>query len=194
VKRRNLTAEELALWRQAMSNTKPLPGRDADESLEDLPLKAPLPSQFREAVRSLPSAPGTSHPPAARAPKPSSGGLDAAAKRRLRRGRIEVEGRVDLHGMRRAEAHSALAHYLAESQAAGRRCILVITGKGGRTTGAGEGDFVTRGDGVLRQQVPQWLRQEPSSSRIFAVEQAHPRHGGAGALYVFLRKFPKDGP
>src|SRR3546814_11465302 len=74
--------------------------------------------------------------------------------------------------MTQAEAHRALAAFLADSQAAGRRCVLVITGKG------------TRGEGVLRAAVPRWLNEPPERSRVLSFSSAHPRHGGAGRLSV----------
>ncbi|MFP4003251.1 MAG: Smr/MutS family protein [Alphaproteobacteria bacterium] len=195
MKRRNVTEEELALWRQAMRNTTPLPGRGVDSGSGDAgaePSASAVPSRptappGETASAAVPKADADAGPKTV--PRPLPGGLDAATRRRLRRGRTEIEGRVDLHGMRRAEAHLVLTRFIAESQLSGRRCVLVITGKGGRPFPDGEAAFMRRdGDGVLRREVPRWLAQEPNASRVFAIEQAHPRHGGAGALYVFLRK------
>jgi len=206
VKRRDLTADELALWRRAMRNTMPLPGRTQEIAVEPAGTPAAAAGNAqRPPARSAPqSAPqpsatdktqpaGTASAPPPTAAPPS--GVDAATNRRLRRGRLTVEARCDLHGMRQFEAHGALNRFIAESQAAGRRCVLVITGKGGRIADTGDAPFMQRQeDGVLRRQVPHWLRQEPNASLVFAIEPAHARHGGSGALYVFLRKSRKAAP
>ena len=98
---------------------------------------------------------------------------------RLRRGLLPVEGRIDLHGMTQDQAHGALDRYLAASGAAGRRCVLVITGKGYRPDGS---------TGVLRAAVPRWLNQMPNRERVLAFCHATPADGGEGALYVLLRR------
>ncbi|HEX7970035.1 MAG TPA: Smr/MutS family protein, partial [Stellaceae bacterium] len=96
---------------------------------------------------------------------------------RLRRGELGIEARLDLHGMTQEEAHRALDDFLACAQHAGRRCVLVITGKGG----AGRG-------GILRSAVPRWLNEAPNRARLLAFAAAQPKHGGAGALYLLLRR------
>ena len=105
--------------------------------------------------------------------------VDRATAERLRRGALAIDGRLDLHGLTQDEAHAALERFLAGSAARGRRCVLVITGKG-------LGDSFGRG--VLRQAVPRWLNQAPNRARILAVMPAQPKHGGAGALYVLLKR------
>lgn len=191
MKRRRPTTEELALWRRAMRGTTPLPGRadETDGETETAEPSVSFRSQPPPPANRKPVSPGAFRPSEPDRPPPPPGGVDAATRRKLRRGRAPVEGRVDLHGMRRAEAHLALTRFIAESQLAGRRCVLVITGKGGRLSAEGDAAFMQRSEeGVLRRQVPLWLAQEPIASRVFAVEQAHPRHGGSGAFYVFLRR------
>ncbi|TCZ75519.1 Smr/MutS family protein, partial [Lysobacter sp. N42] len=86
--------------------------------------------------------------------------------------------RIDLHGMTRQAAHGALANYIHRAADRGLRCIIVITGKG---SAGGEA-------GVLRREVPHWLNQPDLRPRIVSFVQAQPRHGGAGALYVLLRR------
>lgn len=117
---------------------------------------------------------------------------DGVLARKIRRGRVEVDARLDLHGMRQSEAHAALDRFIALCVARGRRCALIITGKGGRREPQWENDgpFTSSRteDGVLRRQVPLWLAQEPVCSKILTVESAHQRDGGSGAYYVFLRK------
>ena len=103
-------------------------------------------------------------------------GLDRASAERLRRGRYPIEARLDLHGMTQAEAHRALHGFVAGSRAIGRRVVLVITGHG-RISG-----------GVLKAAVPRWLNEPELRRHVLAITPAQPRDGGAGALYLLLRK------
>ena len=111
--------------------------------------------------------------------------MDAKAFGRMSRGRIAPEARIDLHGMTIAEAHPELIRFVLNAQGQGMRLILVITGKG--RPGPDDGP-IPRRPGVLRHQVPQWLRQVPLAPAVLQVAEAHQRHGGAGALYVYLRR------
>jgi DNA-nicking Smr family endonuclease len=106
--------------------------------------------------------------------------IDRRLKQRLARGQIEIDGRIDLHGRTLNEAHAALLRFLHRAQGEGARIVLVITGKGGPDP--------ERGRGVLRRQVPLWLTLPDLRSYVLAVEEAHIAHGGAGALYVRLRR------
>ena len=130
-------------------------------------------------------APVLHRPPPAR-PQPLPpldrfAGVDRATAERLKRGRYQVEARLDLHGMTQAEAHRALAGFVGRSRAAGRRCVLVITGHG-RMTG-----------GVLKSAVPRWLAEPGLRPDVLAITPAQPRAGGDGALYVLLRRLPQRG-
>lgn len=158
-----LSAEDLALWRHVTRADTPLPGRaeavEAPEVEARPPQRGPLP-----ALVLPPLEPG----------RPA--GIDKRSAQRLRRGRTAIDACLDLHGHTQAEAHRMLNAFLGGQQAAGRRCVLVITGKG------------ERGEGVLRRAVPHWLAESPNRDRVLALEPAQPRHGGAGALYVLLRK------
>ncbi|HYM71881.1 MAG TPA: Smr/MutS family protein [Stellaceae bacterium] len=121
----------------------------------------------------LPPAPAADLPPLA---LDRFAGIDRARAERLKRGRLPVEARLDLHGMTQAEAHRALAGFVRNSRAAGRRCVLVITGRG------------AVGGGVLRAAVPRWLAEPEFRPHLLAIATAQPRDGGAGALYVMLRR------
>jgi DNA-nicking Smr family endonuclease len=110
-------------------------------------------------------------------------GVDTRTVERLRRGRLAIEATIDLHGMTQAEAHAALDGFLAAAQARGQRCLLIITGKGTLRE-----DIGMPRHGVLRQQVPRWLNQRPNRDRVLAFAGAQQRHGGAGALYVLLKR------
>ncbi|TNE59755.1 MAG: DNA mismatch repair protein MutS [Alphaproteobacteria bacterium] len=193
---RRLTPEEERLWRLAMRGTSPIkPGQNRLSEREAGETSKPLRQTDKKHSRPEPAAPQMTPPKAPPPPPPQDlSNLDRSSAQRVRRGKIEVDGRIDLHGMSQAEAHDALIRYLLSASAHGRRVVLVITGKGrkGRAGHFWEDEprdvFDGRGEGVLKAQVPLWLRQSPLRERIFSVQEAHPRHGGAGALYVFLKK------
>jgi DNA-nicking Smr family endonuclease len=105
-----------------------------------------------------------------------SSGIDRATAQRFRRGLRAIEARLDLHGMTQAEAHHALGEFVRAASAAGRRTLLVITGRG------------TDRPGILKDAVPRWLDQGELRRQVLAVAAAKPQHGGAGALYVLLRR------
>ncbi|MCX4199043.1 Smr/MutS family protein, partial [Methylobacterium organophilum] len=101
----------------------------------------------------------------------------------LRRGRLAIEARIDLHGMVQAEAHAALTGFLLRARAAGHSYVLVVTGKGG----PGYADAFSE-RGVLRRSVPHWLRGPDLRGIVLGFEEAARHHGGGGALYVRLRR------
>ncbi len=102
--------------------------------------------------------------------------LDFRTEQKLRRGRMEIEGTLDLHGMSQARAHGALNDFVMHAHRRSARCLLVITGKG------------KSGEGVLRQKLSDWLSQPPLAGMILKITQAQPRHGGGGAFYIYLRR------
>jgi DNA-nicking Smr family endonuclease len=124
-------------------------------------------------------------PPPVRPVPPSAPKLTTAppvhnrgAERRVRRGHVELSGRLDLHGCRAEEALGVLATFVqTQRERNGGGAVLVITGKG------------RGGTSVLRQSLPLWLDGPACRPHVSAFAQAHPRHGGAGAWYVFLRPF-----
>lgn len=111
--------------------------------------------------------------------------MDAKAFGRMVRGKLAPEARIDLHGMTLAEAHPELIHFVLGSHAAGMRLVLVITGKGKRREDTGP---IPQRMGALRHQVPQWLRVAPLGPVVLQVSEAHLKHGGSGAYYVYLRR------
>jgi DNA-nicking Smr family endonuclease len=107
-----------------------------------------------------------------------AGGLDRRQRERFRKGRMLIDGRLDLHGHTQAQAHDELLAFLRASRAKGARCILVITGKG-MTSGKG---------GVLRHSVPRWLSEPAFRTMVLAFDQAQMKDGGEGALYILLKR------
>lgn len=105
-------------------------------------------------------------------------GIDAGTGRRLRRGRLPIEARLDLHGMTQLQAHEALRIFLQAAVAVGRRCVLVITGKGDRL---GEG-------GILRRRLPEWLNDPALRPHLVSITEAAPKDGGSGAFYIYLKR------
>jgi DNA-nicking Smr family endonuclease len=126
-----------------------------------------------------------------KAPPPLSS-FDRKRARKLSRGRDEVEARIDLHGMRQAEAHAVLRHFLVRCHHDGLRLVLVITGKGTPNRAPRDGDhdhgFLRSEPGVLRRSVPQWLAEPALRQIVVSFTPAAIRHGGEGAYYVHLRR------
>ncbi len=152
-----------ALWAEAIRDVTPLPGRPA----------GPVPPPGAPTRAEAGPAPDPVQPPLDR-----FAGIDRANAERLKRGLHPIEGRLDLHGLTQAEAHRELADFVWASHQAGRRCVLVITGRG----------FGPDGPGVLKRAVPRWLEEAGLRRRILATATAQPRHGGEGALYLLLRR------
>jgi DNA-nicking Smr family endonuclease len=100
-------------------------------------------------------------------------GIDGGTQRRLFRGEVPFDSRLDLHGMRAAQAQNQLVQFIESAAYEGWRCVLVITGKG---------------SGVLHGHVPNWLKRPPLSFHVLAIAEARPKDGGSGALYVLLRR------
>jgi DNA-nicking Smr family endonuclease len=169
--------EDAALWQKAMADVKPLrrrrPRKRRAGSAE--PPQA-APSQAATTTRpAAPVQPPPAKPPAGPRAQPGTG-IDRATLARLKRGDIPISGRLDLHGMTQADAHAALDGFIGRAASAGKRLLLVITGKG------------SDGDGVLRRMLPRWINSGPHAARVLRIEPAHARHGGGGAWYVYLRR------
>jgi DNA-nicking Smr family endonuclease len=168
---RRPSEEETALWRRAMHDVRPRRRAHAAKLPETMvaPPTAPVPPQPSVAV----PTPAPNAAPAAA----TGTGLDHRSAQRLKRGELAIEGRLDLHGMTQEEAHDALNRFVARMHGDGRRVVLVITGKGARD-----------GEGILRRAVPRWLAEPRCRPLVVATSEAQPRHGGAGALYILLRR------
>ncbi|MEM7508419.1 MAG: Smr/MutS family protein [Pseudomonadota bacterium] len=196
---RKLTESERKLWQNVVSDAKPLerPAKQQREKLANDPAPAPR------------SAPSFNAPPRVQQPTPTRGkepatlvdladhapravgrpepGIDRRTADRLRKGERAPDARIDLHGMNSARAHVILDGFIRDALARNLRCVLVITGKGGRHA-TDDAPFMRSDQGVLRQAVPRWLRAGPHAARIVGIYAAHLRHGGAGAVYVYLKK------
>jgi DNA-nicking Smr family endonuclease len=116
-------------------------------------------------------------------------GVNGATKDRLRRGLLEPDAKLDLHGMTEAAAYRALGKFLIGARQRGNRLILVVTGKGNPRKEE-SASWMASPHGVLKQMVPRWLKEPELAALIASTRPAHVRHGGGGALYVYLRKSP----
>ncbi|TQV79980.1 hypothetical protein FKG95_14240 [Denitrobaculum tricleocarpae] len=155
--------------------------RGDEEALSRKPSEKPKPRKSESSPQLPLRAQNTPAPPHGRAEllaHGSTAGLDRRNAERLKRGKMAIEATLDLHGMSQAQAHGALNRFIQRSEAAGLRCVLVITGKG----------IAKESGGVLRNQVPNWLNEPGNRERIIAFNYAQQSHGGTGALYVLLKR------
>jgi DNA-nicking Smr family endonuclease len=195
--RRRVRQDELELWRQVARTAKPL--------TPNKPRPAPtlMPTQKRRVAHEVPPAPAPI--PAFQLGQKASGAstghdvlpgltdrmkslpvtMDRKAYGKLKRGKMRPEARIDLHGMTADRAHGVLTGFILRAHAQGKRLVLVITGKGRRADD--DGPIPVR-RGVLRHNVPHWLSIPPLNQAVMQVSEAHGRHGGGGAYYIYLRR------
>ncbi|CUH86560.1 putative DNA endonuclease SmrA [Phaeobacter sp. CECT 5382] len=195
--RRKLTSEEVDLWHKVVEHAERLhPGSHSQPPALPLPKPKPAkPPQPRSEnlleVFELGSRAKTKparhdlKPAPARALAANPVQMDEKAFRRMKRGKLKPEGKLDLHGMRVDGAHPALTRFILTAQASGKRLVLVVTGKGKDRDEPGPMP-VPRG--ILRHHVPQWLALPPLAQAVLQVTPAHVSHGGEGAYYVYLRR------
>ena len=192
-KPRHLSAEEKALWETVAQRAEPLE-KPAAKAVRPTP-KTPNPKPIGQTARALPafkvgekvdhSADHDLLPSLSQQIRSAPVQMDQKAFGRMRRGKLKPEARIDLHGMTLAQAHPALTGFILRSASAGHRLVLVITGKGKNRD---DGGPIPTKFGVLRHQVPQWLSMPPLGQMVLQVTEAHIRHGGGGAYYVYLRR------
>jgi DNA-nicking Smr family endonuclease len=176
---RILSADELELWtavtadvrpaRARPARAKPEPERSAKEARAAIHLDAP---------RLKPEPPRQ---------RPIASDIDRRTRVKLRRGRLEVDAKLDLHGYRQAEAHRALIEFLRRAQAAGAKMAIVVTGKG--LSGS---SHAAEQQGVLRRMTPMWLQAPNLRDVVASFGEASRQHGGEGALYVQIRRVDRS--
>ena len=198
-KRKGLTAEDEALWDWVTVDYEPVKGlkarvhtHEGSAAEEGAPQRHPL-QHSRPPVRANghPAPPRPIPPPAAPAytKPPPLAEFDRRKAKKIAAGREPIDARIDLHGMRQSEAHSALRAFLLTNYSKGHRNLLVITGKGGPVRDEVEPtSFMdTRERGVLKRNVPMWLAEPELRAIVVSFREAAQSHGGAGALYIHLR-------
>lgn len=164
-KRRDLTSEEKTLWRRVAASVK---SRRSAPPADDTEESAPVGRNPRTAT-AAPPAPLLQRP---RASPPQHRGNE----KRVRRGKLEIDAKLDLHGHTQDSARAALARFLRAAQARGERTVIVITGAG------------RSGEGVLKRRLPEWLAERDIRPLVSGYAPAHRSHGGSGAFYVFLKR------
>ncbi len=204
-KTRQPSDTETALWRHTASTLQPLKSAKGrvHAALEHMPAATQSKPQPPAGVHNLKRGGGPARPvalspsrPAQTPPEPPRKApplaeFDAKRARKLRTGQVEIDARIDLHGMRQSEAHTALRGFLHACHRKGHSVVLVITGKGapaGTRPDAHWGDTMGSERGVLRRSVPQWLADPDLRGIVVSFASAAIRHGGDGALYVHLRR------
>jgi DNA-nicking Smr family endonuclease len=187
-RQRQLSEEEQRLWSGITRSVAPLkrkpPAMPQARAPRDVaPAERVVAQSTRRRVAPFP--PHAVKPTTKSAIKQTSAidGLDRRRKQRLARGAEAIDARIDLHGRTQSEAHAALLGFLRRAQAEGARFVLVITGKGGFPDGSASG-----ARGILKRQVPLWLRQTEFRHYVLAAADAHRAHGGEGALYIHIRR------
>lgn len=175
---RQLTLEEIELWLAVTESVVPRPGSRRPQRPDRNEAGPPeLPAGAKRAVAGAAGAQDAG--PLRRAPALAP--LERRLRQRLARGHAAPDAAIDLHGMRSEEAFIALRRFLTRAQAGGAKVALVVTGKGERYGPDGSA-------GVLRRNVPHWLRSPDYYHIVLGFEEAARVHGGSGALYVRLRR------
>ncbi len=193
-RRRHLRPEEEEIWHAVARTAKPMHAPTMQRRIETPPpapaaepLKphTPLFQPFRLGEKAKPRTGHDLAPSIRDSLSQAPVQMDAKAFGKMTRGKLSPEARIDLHGMTLAEAHPELIGFILNAQSAGLRLVLVITGKGKRRDDTGP---IPQRMGALRHQVPQWLRMAPLGPAVLQVAEAHLKHGGSGAYYVYLRR------
>lgn len=188
--RKTLSTDDRILWGKVARSTRPMPGRMEEveafektiadvEEVEQKPVIKEAAPALRKAITTKSFDDMTYQAPAQ--PKPAPGRhqpLERPVKRKIAKGRLELEARLDLHGMFQDEAHGLLYTFIQRAHDRGLRHVLVITGKG-----ASMGS-----DGALKRAVPMWFGKPEFRHLISSWETAAQNHGGNGALYVRLSR------
>lgn len=192
-----LSQEDRALWREMTATVTPLEAKPSfSDKLGALPTapntppepliaesdKAGVTNNRPRIAKPKAQLPPLSYP---RAPAPPSylkhgeaQGIDKRKLKRMQRGQLELQARLDLHGFTQSQAQAAVIEFLERCQAQGKRNVIIVTGKG----------LAKEGGGILRSRLPDWLNLSPNRERILSYDYSQPKDGGTGALYVVLRK------
>ena len=191
--KRGLSAEERHLWEKVAKSATPLDPPARNLSLPEIEGPKPAPAIQRERISAFRIGEKARHKP--HPPQPGTDlstrlaqapvRMDHGAYRKLVRGKLKPDARIDLHGMTIAQAHPALIRFVFSAYDRGDRLVLVITGKGKER----DSDTpIPIKVGILRHQVPAWLHTPPLGALVLDIREAHQRHGGGGAYYVYLKR------
>ena len=164
---RKITDDEKALWKQATRDVKNAAAQIDDFVVPGIKIKV------TENIRV--------HKPQVKTPPHKTSlvmrMIEKDNLKKLATGKTKIDARLDLHGMWLNEAHRSVVNFILNARDHGKRRLLIITGKGG-----------VDGGGRIRSELPMWLGDPQIAGLISAFNQSSPRHGGAGAFYIVLRK------
>lgn len=189
MKGKKLSSEDLKLWDKVTGSTKPL---DKKKSVvHDTPpkknnLKSVIkPQKVSPKIKTLSQLANEPFQKKVILENSQKVKMDMKAFTKLKKGKLEPEDTLDLHGMTLETAFPALSSFISRAHSTQKRLVLVITGKGKNSD---PGYAIPQRNGVLRSQVPIWLKEPRLSSLVLQIERAHHRHGGLGAFYIYLRR------
>jgi DNA-nicking Smr family endonuclease len=177
--------DDEALWEKVVETAAPL--KRGRNTAAPKPAKIAAPVAKARPPRSVPVTTPAPNPASKPSHVPRAAPLDRQTSRQLDKGKLEVEARLDLHGMRQRDAHAQLRRFLKTAQARGLRHVLVITGKGADQAAA-KSFYEEDERGVLRNAVPHWLAEPEFAALVVSFSPAPRRLGGECALYVRLRR------
>ena len=186
MKKRSLSDDEKELWKDFSKSAKPLrykakknqeTSSEKNKQINSVNLQEPEKKYFIRSKETQSSI--------GQVLTSSVLSMDSKLHIKLKQGKLRPEAKLDLHGLNLSQAHPVLTRFVLNAYGRGLRLILVITGKGRNSE---DHDVIPRRKGILKATVPSWLAMEPLSSKILQVTNAHVRHGGDGAFYVYLRK------
>jgi DNA-nicking Smr family endonuclease len=183
-RRKRLTVEDEEVWSAVTRTLKPL--KPARIHVAEKPRVVAEVIKVETPRRRLAHAPPTYVPDLCRKPSaPRIQPIEDKLKRKLARGSLRADMKLDLHGMRQHEAHDALYSFIGRARGAGARIVIVVTGKG---RGSRSDDGHGHGGGILQRMVRHWLAAPELRDRVIGFDEADAAHGGAGALYVRIRR------
>jgi DNA-nicking Smr family endonuclease len=170
------------LWNMVVKDVKPLEKNIATDKKSSKPRKVPVKPKNQDVSLNSNNKPKLSASPPDERKQQGLPDIDRRTDEKLRRGKMKIEATIDLHGFNRVDAYCELERFITSSFESGFRKVLVITGKG---NAAGS-------KGVLRENTPQWLQEDPLLKYVLQIHPAQPKDGGGGALYVLLRRNRKE--
>lgn len=168
-----LDPHDAALWEDVKKTVRRLPkaARKKEKlAVSTSRLEKPAPAPVRLEKKSIVKKAVTNAAPAV---------IDRMTMRKIKKGRVKIDDTLDLHGMRQEAAHRALEGFIHAAQKRGCKTVLIITGKG---------DRFAKSEGILRKEVPRWLKETDLRHKISGISKAAASHGGEGAFYLRLRK------
>ena len=185
-KKRALTEDEQHLWNKVIKQVETIeamPPLIITPSAKPAKVDAPREIKpFKIGAKTKPKPAVPAMPSFVDRPNQTSPNMDRRNFQRLLKGQLEIDATLDLHGLTANQARAQLQIFIQNANRMGNRLLLIITGKGNKKS---VDEFGRPRSGVLKSGVPEWLK---TSDAVLQVTQAHGKHGGGGAYYVYLRR------